>query len=199
MNSSSEPVLAVAIVVLSAAVVDSAMVDGARAQTQRPPEPGAAATPGTTAPDRSDPATATPGLVTHPAEGANPSPHADEHDRTQSSRARQQPQVGTAVQTRNGELLGSVESIVTDTSGSAAYVVVASSSGARTAIPYPTALALLHDGHIVVSRPRLEGSPLVRADEVRDRTNVTWRAKTDRYWNASASGASHSGRPEYQR
>jgi hypothetical protein len=33
------------------------------AQTQTPPDPGASATPGTTNPSKSDPSTATPGVV----------------------------------------------------------------------------------------------------------------------------------------
>jgi sporulation protein YlmC with PRC-barrel domain len=90
---------------------------------------------------------------------------------------------GTPVQSTRGESLGTVKDIVPDlNSGRPAYVLIESGK-ARTAVPYSSIVPLVHDGHIVVDRVRLESAPQVREADVQALdAGAHWRREADRYW-----------------
>src|SRR5665213_1880812 len=77
------------------------------AQTQAPPDPGALATPGTTNPSKSDPSTATPGIVSHsPAQSDQVSPADPSTQRTDPDQSKIPPtRMAEAATQRNNDKL----------------------------------------------------------------------------------------------
>src|SRR5258708_3591121 len=89
-------------------IIACATGGSAYAQAQTPPDPGAAATPGSTNPSKSDPSTSTPALVSPPS----------------ANHAQGRLSAGTVVQTPAGESIGTVKDVVPDTrTGQPRYIV----------------------------------------------------------------------------
>jgi len=98
-------------------------------------------------------------------------------------------QPGMTVQAPSGELLGTVVDLVPGPTGSteSGYVVIASSGGSATPVPYAAASSMIQNGKIVVERTRLESAPKVQQSQLEDRSSKTWQSKADKYWGARAS------------
>ncbi len=91
---------------------------------------------------------------------------------------------GTHVQSPAGETIGTVEDVVpSERTGRPDYVLIATASGAETAVPYDAIMPRVHDGRIILDRSRLEGAPAVSASEVRDGSHSAWKTQVDQYWN----------------
>jgi hypothetical protein len=169
----------------------------AYAQAQVPPDPGAAATPGTTNPSKSDPSTTTPGVVspspaqtdpTSRAERANspsePDPSTSPTRMAEAATAGKL-SAGTIVQSPAGAAIGTVKDVVPDPStGRPSYVLVNTRSGANTAIPYSTLAPMFSNGRVILDRSRLEDAPRVSNSQLRDPSDHTWQQKAEQYWNA---------------
>jgi hypothetical protein len=90
---------------------------------------------------------------------------------------------GTRVESPAGETIGSVTEVVPDMeTGRPGYIVVATASGLRTAVPYSAILPSMHDGRVVLDRGRLEAAPPLRERELRDSSNTRWQKQADQYW-----------------
>jgi hypothetical protein len=136
-------------------------------QAQAPPDPGAAATPGTTNPSKSDPSTATPGVV-------SPSPAATAGNLS----------AGMSVESPAGEAIGTVKDIVPDPrTGRPGYILITGRSGANTAIPYSTLAPMFRNGRVILDRSRLEGAPRVSNSQLRNPSDHEWQRKAQEYWN----------------
>jgi hypothetical protein len=95
---------------------------------------------------------------------------------------------GTRVQNPAGEAIGTVADIVPNVrTGRPGYVVIATASGLKTAVPYAAIVPKVHDGHIVLDRSRLERAPSVRDSELQDHSNTRWQKQADQYWSSSES------------
>jgi len=139
------------------------------AQTQLPPDPTAAATPGTQNPSHSDASTATPAEVERQA-------GLDAQMRGVSA--------GAAVQSPAGESIGAVKDIVPDPkTGRPAYVLIATHKGPKVAVPYSVVITLVHNGYITLDRSRLERAPQVRDRQLLDQSDTAWRREANRYWS----------------
>jgi PRC-barrel domain len=91
---------------------------------------------------------------------------------------------GTRVQTPAGELLGTVEDVIPNVrTGRPGYVLVDTTFGMTTAIPYAAIMPNVHNGRIVLDRSRLERSPAVHASEVQDPSNSAWQRQAEQYWS----------------
>ena len=176
------------------------------AQTPAPPDPGAAATPGTTNPSKSDPSTATPGIVSpaHP-QPDRMLPRADRSNsaQTDSDQSRIPPtrmaeaategnkdglSAGAMVKSPAGETIGTVKDVVPDPrTGQPSYVLVATQSGANAAIPYSTIAPMFSNGHVVLDRSRLEAAPRVSDSQLRNESDKTWQQKAQKYWSGRGS------------
>jgi PRC-barrel domain len=100
---------------------------------------------------------------------------------------------GMRVQSPTGEMIGRVEDVAPDArTGRPDYVVIATTSGAKTAVPYSAIVPQVHDGHITLERSRLEGAPSVRDAELQGYSNTLWQEPADQYW---ISGDSTRHRP----
>jgi hypothetical protein len=168
----------------------------AMAQTVPPPEPGAAATPGQSNPDRIDPSTSTPSTINRsPKEAISQESSSQSSDTDMSTAAERRPKVGrearmggisagSIVQTPAGEPVGRVRDIVPDANtGEPAYIVISLRSGS-TAVPYPTVAPMFQNGHIVLDRARLESAPRVSDSQLRDNSGAEWKKQADRYWES---------------
>jgi hypothetical protein len=172
------------------------------AQAQAPPDPGAAANPGTTNPSKSDPSRATPGVVSpSSAQSDQMSPADHSTRRTDPDQSALPPtrvaeaatqgnkdklSAGTIVQSPAGQAIGTIKDIVPDPrSGQPSYVLVATRSGAKTAIPYSTIAPLFINGRVTLDRWRLEDAPHVSYSQLRDQSDKAWQQKAQQYWNAS--------------
>ena len=175
-----------------------ALAGAAYAQTAEPPSPGAAATPGTTNPSRSDPSTATPGVVAAPQQpGAEATPRDRDADMSDTARtrtaqagmshAKNDVSAGMGVQTTAGESIGTVRDIVPNPSGRPDYVLIAVESGGRTAVPYAVVAPMIHDGNIILDRSRLQSAPRVQDSDLLDKSNTTWKRRADQYWIGGGS------------
>ncbi len=96
--------------------------------------------------------------------------------------------IGTGMQVRSesGDLLGNVASIVPGESNHQGYVVVASSNGVATPLPYSTANAMVRNETMVVNKDRFEQAPKVQQYQREDVTRATWEKKADSYWKRYA-------------
>ena len=166
------------------------------AQTMPPPEPGAAATPGQTRPDRSDPSTSTPSTVNRsPQEAISQESSSQSSDADMSTAAQRRPKVGrearmggisagSIVQSPAGDPIGRVRDVVPDAkTGEPAYIVISTRSGS-TAVPYPAIAPMLQNGHIVLDRSRLESAPRVSNSQLQDNSGAQWKKQADRYWES---------------
>ena len=97
-------------------------------------------------------------------------------------------QPGMTVQAPSGESLGTVVDLVPGPTGSteSGYVVIASSGGSATPVPYAAASSMIQNGKIVVERTRLESAPKVQQSQLEDRTSKSWQSKADKYWGVHA-------------
>jgi PRC-barrel domain len=165
------------------------------AQPQAPPDPSAAATPGTTNPSRSDPSTATPGVVSpspiqsdQVGRAGRPTSQSDRNQSTEpTTGGKHNLSAGAIVQSPVGESIGTVKDVVPDPdTGQPIYILVATPSGGSTAIPYSTIAPMISNGRIILDRSRLEGAPRVSDTQLRDKSNKAWQQKAQAYWNARA-------------
>lgn len=168
-------------------------------QTVPPPEPGSAATPGQSNPERTDPTTSTPSTINRQPDRAisqEGSKQSQSSDTDMSSAAERRPKVGrearmggisagAIVQSPGGENLGRVKDIVPDANrGDPAYIVIATRSG-TTAIPYATIAPMYQNGHVVLDRARLEAAPHVTDNQLReDKQDAQWKKEANRYWES---------------
>jgi hypothetical protein len=169
------------------------------AQTVPPPEPGSAATPGQSNPERSDPTTSSPSTINRQPDRAisqEGSRQSQSSDTDMSSAAERRPKVGreanvggiaagSIVQSPAGENIGRVKDIVPDaTTGDPAYIVIATRSGS-SAVPYSTIAPMYQNGHFVLDRTRLESAPHVTDSQLReDKTDAQWKKEANRYWES---------------
>jgi hypothetical protein len=174
-----------------------AMSRAAHPQAQVPPDPGAAAAPGTTNPSKSDPSTATPGVVSPGPAPTDPTSRAERPTSPGESDPSTSPtrlaeaasagklSAGTIVQSPAGAAIGTVKDFVPDPStGRPSYVLVNTRSGANTAIPYSILAPLFSNGRVIVDRSRLEEAPHVSDSQLRNPSDHTWQQKSEKYWNA---------------
>jgi hypothetical protein len=94
---------------------------------------------------------------------------------------------GMPVQTVSGEQLGTVRDVVPNASGEPAYVVITKPKGGKTAVPYTTANAMMHDGSIVLDRARLEGAPQIQDSQLQNPSDKRWQKQAEQYWNGRGS------------
>jgi hypothetical protein len=95
---------------------------------------------------------------------------------------------GMQVRSRSGELLGNVASIVPAGRGSDedGYVVVASSNGIATPLPYSAARSMVQNGTLVVDESRFQNAPKVQQYQSEDSPHRAWEQKADSYWRKYA-------------
>ena len=124
-----------------------------------------------------------------PASGADPraaaSPHQRAATRTAAADGTSSVTAGMGVQTAAGESIGTVQDVVPNASGQPGYVLIATASGTRTAVPYSTVSSMTRNGKIVLDRARLEAAPQVQDSQLQDRSNTRWQKQADQYWNGS--------------
>ena len=89
--------------------------------------------------------------------------------------------VGLPVETSTGETLGSVVDIVRNKAGTPTYAVVAIDND-TTAVPYDTAVGMIHGDKVIMSQAKLSAAPKVKQSEWLDQTSSSWRTQSDRYW-----------------
>ncbi|HVW70283.1 MAG TPA: hypothetical protein VHB68_15005 [Steroidobacteraceae bacterium] len=128
--------------------------------------------------------------VTHPT--ANPQPTVNPQLAGESAASREREQLhmalagtiapGMQVKSPAGDVLGTVASIVPGDTGVKGYVVVASSGGLATPVPYNTASALVQHDALVIDKARLESAPKVQQYQSEDGSSQTWQKKADNYW-----------------
>jgi hypothetical protein len=96
--------------------------------------------------------------------------------------------IGTGMQVRSesGDLLGNVASIVPGESNQEGYVVIASSDGMATPVPYSAASSMVRKDTVVVNKARFEQAPKVQQYQGEDRTRAAWEQKADSYWKRYA-------------
>ena len=166
------------------------------AQTVPTPEPGAAATPGQSNPERTDPSTSTPSTINRsPKDAISPESSSQSSDVDMSTAAERRPKVGrearmggisagSIVQNPADEHIGRVRDVVPDANtGEPAYIVISMRSGS-TAVPYPMIAPMFQNGHIVLDRSRLESAPHVSDSQLQDKSNAEWKKQADRYWDS---------------
>jgi hypothetical protein len=100
---------------------------------------------------------------------------------------------GMPVQTRSGESLGTVVSVVPGSSGNTqnGYVVIGESSGGggnATPVPYSAAASHVQNGKLVMERSRLDKAPKIQQSEMQDSSNTSWQRKVDSYWGKGHHG-----------
>ncbi len=89
---------------------------------------------------------------------------------------------GKVVQSTGGEIIGTVRDVVRNSvTGDPDYVLISTSTG-TAAMPFWAARHLLRDAHFVLSPAQLESAP--RVPDSMDRTDASWKAAADRYWEA---------------
>ena len=171
----------------------------ALAQTAPVPQPGAAATPGESNPQRSDPSTSTPSTINRTPDRAiseEGSKQSQSQDTDMSTAADRRPKVGreakagrvsagVIVQNPAGEEIGRVKDIVPDANtGGPAYIILATRSG-NTAVPNETISPTYQHGHFVLDSARLESAPRVSEKQLRDdKQDAPWKKEADQYWES---------------
>jgi hypothetical protein len=103
---------------------------------------------------------------------------------------------GMTVQTPSGNSLGKVAAVVPSTSSSGSYVVIATSTGSATAVPYSTASAMVKDNVLVMDKARLQNAPKVQQDQIEDGSSKAWQDKADKYWSKQGSSPDTSQSPD---
>jgi hypothetical protein len=93
---------------------------------------------------------------------------------------------GMQVRSESGDLLGNVASIVPGESNHEGYVVVASSNGVATPLPYSAANAMVRNDTLVVNKDRFEQAPKVQQYQGEDVSRAKWEKKADSYWKRYA-------------
>jgi hypothetical protein len=94
---------------------------------------------------------------------------------------------GTRVQSPAGELIGTVADVVpSPRTGRPGYVLIGTTSGMTTAVPYAAVMPNVHNGRIVLDPSRLERAPSVHSSEVSDPSNTAWQKRAEQYWNEAA-------------
>lgn len=185
------------------AVQNPAPPDPADTQEAPPTSPEAQA-PGSTDPDaasgsRSREPAQQPSRVSPPdASSPDPDAAATPHQRgaigkTPTPDMNSENVVGLQVQSPQGETLGSVIDVVLDSAHQPEYAVISTGNDTATAVPYATVKSMIRGNKVVVDRTRLENSPQVAQDELRDKSNTKWRADADRYWRAAAIRSASPG------
>jgi hypothetical protein len=96
--------------------------------------------------------------------------------------------VGLPVETSSGETLGSVVDIVRNKAGTPTYAVVAIDND-TTAVPYDTAVGMIHGDKVIMSQAKLSAAPKVKQSEWLDQTSSSWRTQSDRYWGNSRTAS----------
>ena len=65
-------------------------------------------------------------------------------------------------------------------------MVIASSNGVATPLPYSAANAMVQNETMVVNKARFEQAPKVQQYQGEDVTRATWERKADSYWKKYA-------------
>jgi hypothetical protein len=88
------------------------------------------------------------------------------------------------VETRSGQSLGSVSSVVPGMNGktSSGYVLISGSNGMSTPVPYRTASSMVRNGKLILSQSKLERAPKVTQEDLQNTSDRTWQRKVNRYW-----------------
>ena len=102
---------------------------------------------------------------------------------------------GMQVRSRSGELLGNVASIVPAGRGSNedGYVVIASSDGIATPVPYSAARSMVQNSTLVVDQSRFQNAPKVQQYQSEDNPRPPWQQKADSYWKKYAMSSDQNG------
>jgi hypothetical protein len=138
---------------------------------------------------------------TSPSSGANPSNASSPHQRSATGKEESDTGAGSSrmhtaaagsvtagmgVQSTGGDSIGTVTDVVPSaTSGSPAYIMIVTTSGNTTAVPYATVAPMVRNDKIVMDRARLEGAPKVDVSQVQDRSDTQWQKQVNQYWKAS--------------
>jgi hypothetical protein len=93
---------------------------------------------------------------------------------------------GMQVRSETGDLLGNVASTVPGQSNHEGYVVIASSNGMATPVPYSAAKAMVQNDTVVVNKTRFEQAPKVQQYQSEDHSRAAWEQKADSYWKRYA-------------
>ena len=124
--------------------------------------------------------------VMHPTsnpelDGASTAPR---HNPTRMAAASTPGAIPTGMQVRSetGDLLGNVASIVPGQSNHEGYVVIASSNGIATPVPFSAAKAMVQNDTVVVNKARFEQAPKVQEYQSEDHSRAVWEQKADSYW-----------------
>ncbi|MDB6090556.1 MAG: hypothetical protein JWN85_3340 [Gammaproteobacteria bacterium] len=182
------------------------LAGAAYAQTQAtpdpdtgPPSPSQSSSSTQTTPDSSPSAASSPhqreatsqSNQQESTNSANPDPSAasSPHQRNTTRMAAAGGSVapGMQVKSPSGDALGTVAVIVPDAASDAGYVVIATSAGDATAVPYATASSMVRNDTLVMDKSRLQNAPKVQRDQMEDRSSNTWQKKADKYWTKHGS------------
>lgn len=102
--------------------------------------------------------------------------------------------VGVQVQSSTGSSLGTVVDVVSDNSGTPAYVVI-SAGGETAAVPYTAVSSMMHNGAIVMDQLRLQNAPKVQQSQLRDPSSTEWQSRANQYWGSMRSATPDSSAP----
>jgi hypothetical protein len=147
---------------------------------------------------------------TSPSSGANPSNASSPHQRSVTGKdetdtggagssrmhtaAAGSVTAGMGVQSTAGDSIGTVMDVVPSAAtGSPSYVMIVTTSGNTTAVPYTTVAPMVRNDKIVMDRARLEGAPKVDANQVQDKSDTQWQKQVNQYWKSSGM---HSSSPD---
>ncbi len=174
-------------------------VGSACAQTAPPPEktaqtPSAPNGPSTPSPSVTD-APTNPEMAgaSTASRGDSPHPNAQQDLPRIAAAAPGKISAGMQVRSESGDLLGNVVSIVPAEANRESYVVVGSSSGIATPVPYSAANAMVQNDTLVVNKTRFEKAPKVQQYQREDVSRPAWEQKADSYWKRYAMSPEKSG------
>lgn len=98
--------------------------------------------------------------------------------------------VGLQVESTTGQSLGTVSDVVADSGGQPAYAMISTGTDTMTAVPYDAVRSMMSGDKIVMDRTLLENSPQVSRNEMKDKSDTSWKTEADRYWSSSIRSAS---------
>ena len=126
----------------------------------------------------------------NPGPTAAASPHQDRSLRMAAAGSGGQSWTNMPVETRSGQSLGSVSSVVPGMNGhkSSGYVVVSGSNGMSVPVPYRTANSMVRNGKLILSQSRFEHAPKVTQEDLQNSANHAWQKKANQYWGAKGHG-----------